>query len=99
MNGSVSAPAKFREACVRCPLLNVDPKMLHRLDDIETDLIARRQRAEDEGWQGEIEGIDLTLGFLRGKRTDVKRRLRRSTDLGFPSSATNTTGESSPTSC
>ncbi len=58
--------------------------MLHRLDDIETDLIARRQRAEDEGWQGEIEGIDLTLGFLRGKRTEVKRRLRRSTDLRIP---------------
>jgi site-specific recombinase XerC len=94
-----ATPCIHEHACVRCPLLNVDPRMLHRLDDIEVDLIARRQRAEDEGWQGEIEGIDLTLGFLRGKRTDLKRRLRRSTDLGFPSSATNTTGESSPTSC
>jgi hypothetical protein len=94
-----ATPCIHEHACVRCPLLNVDPRMLHRLDDIENDLIARRQRAGDEGWQGEIEGIDLTLGFLRGKRTDVKRRLRRSTDLGFPSSATNTTGESSPTSC
>ena len=58
--------------------------MLHRLDDIEADFIARRQRAEDEGWLGEIEGIDLTLGFLRGKRADVTRRLRRSHDLEIP---------------
>ncbi len=86
-----ATPCIHEHACVRCPLLNVDPKMLHRLDDIETDLIARRQRADDEGWQGEIEGIDLTLGFLRGKRTDVKRRLRRSTDLGIPQVPPTTT--------
>jgi len=79
-----ATPCIHEHACVRCPLLNVDPRMLHRLDDIENDLIARRQRAGDEGWQGEIEGIDLTLGFLRGKRTDVKRRLRRSPISGSP---------------
>jgi hypothetical protein len=54
--------------------------MLHRVDDLEADLIARRQRADDEGWQGEIEGIELTLDFLRGKRDDVTRRLRRTHD-------------------
>jgi hypothetical protein len=47
--------------------------MLMRLDEIEGDLVARRQRAEDEGWLGEIEGIDLTLSFLRGKRTHTQR--------------------------
>ncbi len=58
--------------------------MLHRLDDLEADLIARRQRADDEGWQGEIEGIELTLGFLRGKRRDVTGRFNRTHDLGIP---------------
>ncbi len=58
--------------------------MLHRLDDLEADLIARRQRADDEGWQGEIEGIELTLDFLRGKREDTTRRLQRLHDLGIP---------------
>jgi hypothetical protein len=82
-----ATPCIHEHACVRCPLLNVDPKTLHRLDDIESDLIARRERAEDEGWHGEIEGIDLTLDFLRGKRADVKRRVRRSHDLGFPTAA------------
>ncbi|MDX1886877.1 site-specific integrase [Mycolicibacterium sp. 120270] len=79
-----ATPCIHEHACVRCPLLNVDPRMLHRLDDLEADLIARRQRADDEGWQGEIEGIELTLGFLRGKRQDVTRRLNRTHDLGMP---------------
>lgn len=81
-----ATPCIHEHACVRCSLLDVDPKMLSRLDEIEVDLNARRQRANDEGWLGEIEGIDLTLGFLSGKRDDVKRRLR-STDLGLPSIA------------
>jgi hypothetical protein len=84
-----ATPCIHEHACVRCPLLNVGPKMLYRLDVIETDLIARRERAEDEGWHGEIKGIDLTLGFQRSKRTDVNRRLRRSADLGIPSIATS----------
>ena len=58
--------------------------MLRRLDELEVDLIARRQRAEEEGWQGEIEGIELTLGSLRGKRDAVNRRISRSHDLGIP---------------
>jgi hypothetical protein len=60
---------------------------IHRLDDIEADLIARRQRADDDGWQGEIEGIELTLNFLRDKRDNVIGRLRRSRDLGIPTPA------------
>jgi hypothetical protein len=72
-------------ACLRCPLLNVDPKMLHRLDELEVDLIARRHRADEKGWQGEIEGIELTLSSLRGKRDGVNRRISRSQDSGIPS--------------
>ncbi|MBK6043490.1 hypothetical protein [Streptomyces sp. MBT55] len=45
--------------------------MAFRLDEIETDLIARRARAEAEGWVGEIEGIDLTLMLL------IKNRPKR----------------------
>ncbi|WP_251020331.1 hypothetical protein [Streptomyces sp. ISL-98] len=54
-------------------MLNINPKMLPRLDEIETDLLARRARAEQEGWLGEIEGIDLTLTFLREKREESQR--------------------------
>ncbi len=66
-------------------MININPKMLPRLDQIEADLQGRRSRAGQEGWLGEIEGIDLTLTFLRQKR-DQARRLARiaPTDLGMP---------------
>jgi hypothetical protein len=54
-------------------MLSINPRMLPRLDELEADLITRRQRAADEGWRGEIEGIDLTLTFLRGKRAQAQR--------------------------
>ena len=57
-------------------MLNINPKMLFRLDEIEKDLLDRRARAEREDWLGEIEGIDLTLGFLRQKRERTERLAR-----------------------
>ena len=66
-------------------MLHVNPKMLGRLDELETDLVDRRARAEVEGWAGETEGIEMTLTFLRAKRDETQRRLQRPTvDLGVP---------------
>ena len=66
-------------------MLSINPKMLPRLDELEEDLIARRQRAVQEDWRGEIEGLDLTLTFLRSKREQA-RRFQRSgpVSLGMP---------------
>ena len=48
--------------------------------------IARRARAERENWVGEVEGIDLTLQFLRAKRDETKRLTRIApVELGMPS--------------
>ncbi|WP_392673612.1 tyrosine-type recombinase/integrase [Streptomyces sp. LN785] len=78
-------PCQHEHACVRCPMLHVNPKMLPRLAELETDLLDRRARAEAEGWAGEIEGIDLTLSFLRAKRDETQRRDQRPpVDLGIP---------------
>jgi hypothetical protein len=68
-------------------MLQVNPKMLSRLDEWEKDLEARRKQAETKGWRGEIEGIDLTLQFLRKKRKQALRSEQpgRSVDLGIPS--------------
>ncbi|WP_218004059.1 hypothetical protein [Nocardia araoensis] len=60
-------------------MLTINPKMLARLDDIKADLIARRARAAREGWAGEIEGIDLTLTYLRQKREQTRSLARLST--------------------
>jgi hypothetical protein len=65
-------------------MLQINPKMLPRLDELETDLLDRRMRAEQEGWLGEIDGLDLTQNLLRQKRDETRRMLRRSTDLGMP---------------
>ncbi|MGW5098167.1 recombinase [Streptomyces nodosus] len=55
------------------------------LDEIESDLLALRARAEQEGWLGEIEGIDLTLTFLRQKREESQRPARIApVNLGMP---------------
>ena len=72
---------QHEHACLRCPVLQVDHGMLQRLDEIEADLLARRSRAEAEGWLGEIEGIDLTLEFLRDKRNQAGRA---ATFVGLP---------------
>ena len=50
-------------------------QMLPRMDELESDLAARRQRAIAEDWRGEIEGIELTLTFLRAKRNQAQRAL------------------------
>ncbi|MFF3518505.1 hypothetical protein [Streptomyces sp. NPDC002573] len=50
------SPCQHEHACIRCPMLSVNPKMLPRLDEIEEDLLARRRRAVTEGWQGRSKG-------------------------------------------
>ncbi|MFC9916251.1 hypothetical protein [Streptomyces sp. NPDC127197] len=78
-------PCAHEHACIRCPMLSINPKMLPRLDELETDLLTRRQRAIDEGWRGEVEGLDLTLRFLRSKRTQAHRAAAAGrVDLGMP---------------
>ena len=50
-----------------------------------------RERAITEGWRGEVEGLDLTLTFLRSKRTQAKQAARINTstqvNLGIPTIA------------
>jgi site-specific recombinase XerD len=76
---------QHEHACLRCPFLQIYPNMLPRLEEIESYLLARRARAEAEGWLGEIEGVDLTLTFLRSKRDDTSRLARVApVDLGIP---------------
>lgn len=44
----------------------------------------RRKRARAEQWLGEIEGITLTLAFLRSKQGDAARTRREPVHLGLP---------------
>ncbi|MFI8340757.1 tyrosine-type recombinase/integrase [Streptomyces sp. NPDC085639] len=79
------SPCQHEHACIRCPMLQVNPKMLPRLAEIEKDLLLRRQRAQEEQWLGEIEGIDMTLTFVRTKQADAARLMQRApVHLGLP---------------
>lgn len=73
-------PCAHEHACVRCPMLHVEPRMILRLDELEAELISRRERAEKEGWKGEVDGLELTLGHLRDKRSRALR-LQRSAKM------------------
>ncbi|MET7519405.1 recombinase [Streptomyces sp. NPDC005480] len=65
-------------------MLQINPEMLPRLDELEKDLVMRRKRAEEGQWLGEIEGIDLALTFLRTEQAEAIRSRRRTTvDLEF----------------
>ena len=66
-------------------MLRINPAMIGRLTEIETDLISRRARAGEGGRLGETEGIDLTLRFLRDKRNEATRLAQNPTvTLGIP---------------
>lgn len=81
----VRAKLRASDTALRCPMLAMNPKMLPRLDEIEEDLMARRDRAEHEAWLGEVEGIDLTLTFLRRRREETRRLTRIApVELGIP---------------
>ncbi|MCX5124343.1 site-specific integrase [Streptomyces sp. NBC_00347] len=78
-------PCQHEHACIRCPMLQINPKMLPRLAELEKDLLRRRKKAEEEQWLGEIDGIDLTLTFLRTKQAEAARLTHRPVvELGLP---------------
>jgi integrase len=87
------APCHHEHACIRCPMLHLAPHMLTRLDELETDLLRRQTEAHARGWLGELEGLQLTLKFLRDKREQAHRLQARPTvNLGIPPVGQRTPG-------
>ena len=98
-------PCAHENACVRCPLLRVDPAQRPRLEVIHANLLDRLQEARDQGWLGEVAAIETTLAAAAQKLEAMRELTARRTtvSLGMPGRAAlagKTAGRSSaPDAC
>ncbi|WP_322751676.1 MULTISPECIES: site-specific integrase [unclassified Frankia] len=60
-------PCQHENACVRCPLLRVDPAQRPRLEEIHANLLGRLQEAKEQGWLGEVAAIETTMSAAAQK--------------------------------
>lgn len=69
--GSCARPygstCEHEHACIRCPVLRVDPTQLDRLEAIAVSLTQRITEAEERGWAGEVEQLTISLRAARDK--------------------------------
>jgi integrase len=79
-------PCAHENACVRCPLLRVDPAQMPRLEEIRANLGGRLQEAKDQGWLGEVAAIETTLAAAAQKLNAMRAitAKRAVTHLGMP---------------
>ena len=82
------SPCKHEHACIRCPMLHVDPKQRGRLAEIASNLRDRIEEAKANGWLGEVQGLQTSLDAAIAKLATVDRnnrsRATRTTHLGLP---------------
>ncbi|MET7608515.1 hypothetical protein ABZS96_40245 [Streptomyces avermitilis] len=71
-------PCAHEHACVRCPMLRVDPQQ-RRLGD-------RIEEARANGWLGEVQELQISLEAARNKLASLDRLTRNRTPvtLGTP---------------
>jgi hypothetical protein len=81
-------PRAHENACVRCPLLRVDPAQMPRLEEIHANLGDRLQEAKEQGWLGEVAAIETTLAAtaqkLQAMRDITTRPASTSIHIGMP---------------
>ena len=84
-------PCNHEHACIRCPMLRVDPKQRSRLVEIVDNLATRIAEATDRGWHGELQGFQVSLDAARAKLASLDRRktTSRQTLLGLPTVRSN----------
>ena len=79
-------PCAHENACVRCPLLRIDPAQRPRLEEIHANLLDRLQEAREQGWLGEVAAIETTLAAAGQKLQAMREAATRSNtvSLGMP---------------
>ncbi|WRZ87917.1 integrase [Streptomyces sp. NBC_01007] len=81
-----ATPCQHENACVRCPLLLVDPAQMPRLQEIHANLVNRLQEAKDQGWLGEVAAIETTMAAAAQKLEAMRDRAAQpsTVHLGMP---------------
>ena len=79
-------PCVHEHACIRCPALRPDPAQRHRLEDILASLRARLAEAREQGWGGEIAGLEVSIAAAGQKIAAMGQMAARHqvTHLGMP---------------
>jgi hypothetical protein len=76
---------QHENACVRCPLLRVDPAQIPRLEEIHANLVARLTEAKEQGWLGEVAAIETTMAAAAQKLEAMRAAQSAAVHLGIPS--------------
>lgn len=77
-----ATPCNHEHACIRCPMLRVDPAQRTRLAEIIDNLHARQNEARDKGWLGEVQGLQTSIEAATTKLNNLDHS--RQTRLGMP---------------
>lgn len=83
-------PCAHENACVRCPLLRVDPDQMPRLQGIHANLVDRLEEAKQQGWLGEVAAIRTTLAAAAQKLEAISAAGNAIVHLGLPDIRTST---------
>ncbi|SRR6266550_709161 len=75
-------PCNHEHACIRCPMLRLDPAQRTRLAEIIENLQARQAEAREKGWLGEVQGLQVSLDAATNKLATLDRS--QQTYLGLP---------------
>ena len=62
-------PCVHENACVRCPLLRVDPDQLPRLQGIHANLVDRLEEAKQQGWSTALRRRNSKAGWAKSPRS------------------------------
>jgi integrase len=73
-------PCIHEHACIRCPMLRPDPSQRPRLEELIHALEDRRIEAEERGWFGELEGIEISFNAAQDKLNQMTTQV----SLGMP---------------
>jgi hypothetical protein len=77
-------PGQHENACVRCPLLRVDPARQPRLEEIHANLADRLTEAKEQGWLGEVAAIETTIAAAAQKLEAMRAAHSATVHLGMP---------------